>query len=283
MSLLERVRACHGWRPEAYRPWLIDGTLVGRVRRDLAARLADFPQVFQSDGPAVVLNPTLDDFAARTEGVAAVVRRLAEAGEVGRLRGEDYPVAPRWGDSPLMRLDRGVVPDFGVRGYGVHLNGLVEGPDGLMMWVGKRSMSKPTGAGKLDHLVAGGQPFGLGVMENLVKECAEEADLPADLARRARAAGAVSYRCERAEGLRDDVLFCYDLSLPADFVPRNTDGEVDWFELWPIERVTARIAETDDFKFNVALVIVDFLVRRGLLTADDPDYMAIVEALHLAE
>ncbi len=283
MSLLERVRACHGWRPEAYRPWLIGETLVGQVRHDLAARLADFPEVFETGGPAVLLNPALDGFEARTEAVAEVVRRLAEAGEVGRLRGEDYPVAPLWGDAPLMKLDRGVVPDFGARAYGVHLNGVVEGPDGLQMWVGKRSMTKATGAGKLDHLVAGGQPHGLGVMENLIKECAEEADLPADLARSAQAAGAVSYRCERAEGLRDDVLFCYDLTLSADFVPRNTDGEVDWFELWPIERVIARIAETDDFKFNVALVIIDYLVRRGLLTPDDPDYMAIVDGLRLTE
>ncbi len=68
-------------------------------------------------------------------------------------------------------------------------------------------MNKPTDAGKLDHLVAGGQPYGMAVFDNLIKEAAEEADLPASLARQAVAVGAVSYRCERAEGLRDDVLF----------------------------------------------------------------------------
>lgn len=283
MSLLERVRACHGWRPEAYRPWTVGPTLVGRVRHDLAARLRDFPDVFEVSDRAVALRSGLDDFAGRSAAVDGVVRELVANGEVGCYRGEAYPLVPQWGDEPLLKMDRGAVPDFGVRGYGVHVNGLVEAPDGLRMWVGKRSMTKATGAGKLDHLVAGGQPYGIGVFDNLIKEAAEEAALPEALARRAVPVGAVSYRCERAEGLRDDVLFCYDLVLPAEFAPRNTDGEVDWFELWPMEKVTARLAETDDFKFNVALVIIDFMVRRGLLGPDDPNYMAIVDGLHLSD
>ena len=283
MSLLERVRACHGWRPEAYRPWHIGPTLVGRIRHDLAERLRDFPHVFEVTDQAVALRAGLDDFAARSQAMDDVLHRLAEAGEVGRYRSEPYPVAALWGEAPLLKMDRGAVPDFGVRAYGVHMNGLVEAADGLHMWVGKRAMNKPTGPGKLDHLVAGGQPHGIGVFDNLIKEAAEEADLPAELARQAVAVGAVSYRCERAEGLRDDVLFCYDLVVPAAFGPHNTDGEVDSFELWPIEKVAARIAETDDFKFNVALVIIDFMVRRGLLGPDDPDYMAIVDGLHLAD
>ena len=283
MSLLDRVTACHHWTPEAYRPWYVGRVLVGRVRHELARRLRDFPGVFDVANDAVALAPALADFDSRSEALAEVVRRLAEAGEVGRLRGEDYPVVPRWGDDPLLKIERGVAPDFGVRGYGVHLNGLVESGAGLKVWVAKRSMTKPTGPGKLDHLVAGGQPHGLGVMENLIKECAEEADLPADLAGQAVAVSAISYRCERAEGLRDDVLFCYDLVLPADFVPRNTDGEVEWFELWPLERVVQRVRESDDFKFNVALCLIDLFVRRGVISPDDPDYVSIVAGLHLAE
>lgn len=38
--------------------------------------------------------------------------------------------------------------------------------------------------------------------------------------------------------------------------------------------------DTDDFKFNVNLVIIDFLIRHGLLRPDDePDYVAIVHGL----
>ena len=35
-------------------------------------------------------------------------------------------------------------------------------------------MNKPNWPGKLDHIVAGGQPYGISVMENVIKECEEE-------------------------------------------------------------------------------------------------------------
>jgi hypothetical protein len=47
----------------------------------------------------------------------------------------------------------------------------------------------------------------------------------------------------------------------------------------PAREVVARVRETDDFKFNVNLVIIDFAVRNGLLTADEPDYLAVVTGL----
>jgi hypothetical protein len=43
------------------------------------------------------------------------------------------------------------------------------------------------------------------------------------------------------------------------------------------------VRETDDFKFNVALVLIEFFVRRGVVGPDDPDYVAILDGLHLKE
>ena len=45
---------------------------------------------------------------------------------------------------------------------------------GLFLWVARRSINKPNWPGKLDHIVAGGQPYGISVMENVIKECEEE-------------------------------------------------------------------------------------------------------------
>ena len=45
-------------------------------------------------------------------------------------------------------------------------------------------LHKPTFPGELDNTVAGGQPAGIGLHDNLIKECAEEASIPRD-ARRA--------------------------------------------------------------------------------------------------
>ena len=64
------------------------------------------------------------------------------------------------------------------------------------------------------------QPHGLSPQENVVKECEEEASIPQELAQRAQPVGAVSYSSEQAEGLKRDVLFCYDLELPNSFEPK---------------------------------------------------------------
>ena len=74
--------------------------------------------------------------------------------------------------------------------------------------------------------------------------------------------------------------FCFDLELPSNFVPRNTDGEIESFALWPIERVAETVAETREFKDNCNLVIIDFLIRHGFIPPDDPDYVALVRGLH---
>ena len=171
------------------------------------------------------------------------------------------------------------MPLFGVRAYGVHLNGIVRDGDGLKMWVGRRSLDKFTAPGKLDQLVAGGQPAGISLRDNLIKESAEEANIPKSLAAKATPVGAISYCSEREKGLRRDVLFVYDLDLPADFVPENTDGEISEFYLWPIDRVLETVRDTDEFKFNCALVVIDFLIRNGYVDPEAPEYVDLVLGL----
>jgi len=278
MAFLDHIRACNRHDPSNFRPFLAGGQRVGWIRRTAVAALAEDPQLLVTE-ETVVLAPAREDFDGRTAAMAAVVDRLASAGLMPKLRGEHYPVLVRWGDDPLFKIDRAAVPFFGVHSYGIHVNGLVRRPDGLHLWVGRRATDKAVAPGKLDNLVAGGQPFGLSLAENLRKEAAEEADLPADIADRARPVGVVTYTMETPEGLKPDTLFVYDLELPDGLVPRNTDGEVETFELWPVDKVAARVRDTDDFKFNVNLVVIDFLVRHGILTPEDPDYLPICAGL----
>ena len=281
MSLLDRIEDCRRWDPARYRPFIIAGKQYGRLDAAFAARLTAFPEVFTVAEDVVTLNDRLATPEARSAAVHEVLLQLRAEGVLPIWRDEDYPVSPSWGDKPVMVMERGAVPHFGVRAFGVHMNGLVRTEEGLLLWVGHRSLSKPTGPGKLDHLVAGGQPHGIGIKENLIKECAEEASIPRELAQTAEPVGLCSYICERPEGLRDDICFVYDLFLPPDFEPVNTDGEVQGFYLWPIQKVIEVLAEGEDFKFNCALVIIDLLVRRGLLEPDGPDYEAIVHGLRL--
>lgn len=283
MSYLDRIAVCRHWNPEGYRPFTIDGAVLGRVTHGFARRLEAFPKVFTVSDRAVTLVPELGDFETRSAAVREVLLELKAQGEVPHWRDEDYPVLRRWGDAPALKIERAASALLGTRRFGVNVNGLVWDAGDLKMWVAKRAANKQTDPGKLDHLVAGGQPFGLGVRENLIKEAWEEAGIPEELAARAIPVGAVSFRCERPEGLLDEVSFCYDLELPADFAPVNTDGEVESFSLWAIEEVLARVRETEDFSFDVPLVVIDFALRHGLIAPDDPDYQEIWEGLRLSQ
>lgn len=282
MSYLDRVRGLQAWTPAAYLPFTAGGRRVGLIHRDFVPHLADFSAVLRVTDVEVAMAEGLADPAARTAAMAEVLAELRARNLISGWRDEPYAVCEDWGAAPLFEMERAAVPRFGTLGYGVHVNGFVRDGGQVKMWVGKRAMTKPTGPGKLDQLVAGGLPAGISVMDNLVKECVEEAGIPEDIARRARPVGAISYCTERPEGLRRDVLFNYDLELPAGFVPCNTDGEVEAFYLWTIDEVMARVRETDDFKFNCGVIVIDFLIRRGFIGPDVSDYLEIQRGLHTA-
>ncbi len=279
MSLVDRVRECARFDPQRYRPFRVEGVTVGQVSSQVAEWLRPFKDVFAVSGHAVGLDARLTDFNQRTDAVAGVLDTLSQEDKIPGWRDEVYSVGTGFSDPPLFTMERAAVPLFGVKGYGIHINGYVLDGDRVEMWIGRRSSTKPTGPGLLDQVVAGGQPAGMPLEENLTKECLEEAGIPEDLSAKAVPAGSVSYRTERAEGLRDDVLFNYDLKLPAGFEPQNQDGEVEAFYLWPMDQVIETLERPDEFKFNSALVVIDFLVRWGFIGPEFPDYAEIVNGL----
>jgi len=222
--------------------------------------------------PAALEAPLLAGGGVRTgdaigidaAGLESVARGLSASG-LFRWRGEDFDVRGDPDGPVLARLDRGALPSFGIRAVGVHLNGLVERADGPWLWVGRRAADKLLDPGKLDHIVAGGVPAGLTPRETLLKEAAEEAGLAPEVVGRAQAVSVLDYAMDRPEGLRRDRLHCYDLVLDESVRPVPCDGEVSGFELWPLPAVLDRVRRTDDFKFNVNLVLIDLFRRRGLL------------------
>ncbi|HEX6978616.1 MAG TPA: DUF4743 domain-containing protein [Alphaproteobacteria bacterium] len=279
MSFLDRINECNSHDLANFRPFVVAGQRVGWIRHAFAERLAAFRDVFDVGHDTVRLLDRLADFETRTAAVDRVVKTLEAEGTIRGRRDEYYPVGLSFGGPPLLKIERAAVPHFGIRAYGVHMNGYVRRPDGLHMWIARRARDKHTYPGMLDNMVAGGQPIGIGLMDNLIKECREEADIPEALARRAHAVGAITYCVEAPDGLKPDVQFCYDLELPDDFTPRNTDGEIEAFMLWPIDKVAAVVRDTQEFKFNCNLVIIDFLVRHGVLPPEHPDYLEIVRRL----
>ena len=279
MSFYDRILNCRPPPAKSYRPFLVEETVVGYITDVFTGALAEFKDVFAVSGEEVRLSDGLGTHADRTEAVDRVLRILAERGLVPNWRDEAYPVGIAFGAPSFFHMERAAVPLFGVLAFGVHVNGYTGQDPETRMWVGKRALDKPIAPGELDQIVAGGQPAGLSLMENVIKESAEEADIPADLAAKAIPVSTVTYCMVRPEGLRRDVLFNYDLHLPEDFEPVNTDGEAEGFYLWPIEKVMQTVNDTDEFKFNCAMVAIDFLIRHGHIQPDHPDYVDLVSGL----
>ena len=277
MTLLRHIVACNRYDAAAFRPFAIAGQQIGHIRFEtlkflLRERLAtEFASGAGIGGGG---------FLALSAHLARIVAALAEAGLMAPPRNEMTPVLRRWGVGACAEIDRAGLPGLGLPAFGVHVNGFVNTPAGLHLWVGHRARDRQVAPGKLDHLVAGGIPTDLTARETVIKEAAEEAGLSAEIAGRARPVGQVTYRLALPEGLRDDTLFVYDLELPSGIVPVGNDGEVERFELLPVARVVETLRETDDFKFNVNLVLIDFLIRHGQIDPDEePDYGELVRGL----
>jgi 8-oxo-dGTP pyrophosphatase MutT (NUDIX family) len=265
-KLLSKIQACRtATLPGGRFAFYIGGAHAGYVTPEFTERLRE-----------VSADITVTDRVTLAAGAAGRLNQIAAASGA-QVRGEDFDVRETLDGLVLAVLDRGALPAFGVIGVGVHLNGFVRRPDGVHLWVAKRAANKKLDPGKLDHLVAGGVPAGLSPFETLVKEAAEEAALPPGLAGQAVQVGRFAYNMERPEGLRRDVIFAYDLELPESFVPVPTDGEVEEFSLWPAAQVLETVREEQKFKFNVNLVIIDFLLRFGLV-ADDGGLRAALDS-----
>ncbi len=195
-------------------------------------------------------------------------------------RDEKHAVRKNFADETLFLLERAALSFLGLTGYGVHINGYVRKGDKLLMWVAKRSSTKPTSPGKLDQIAAGGQPYNISVWENVIKECEEEASIPRNLAIKAKPVSCLTYFYDMDIGMRPDVIFNYDLRLPEDFIPHVNDDEVESFQLYPIEELLTLISEQSVFKLNSAVVIIDFAIRHGIITPEHTDYLALQEGMH---
>lgn len=276
--------------------FVVDNVTLGKVppaTAELLAGVSNIPPVFcfKTDGTSryLTFHESVESTReGRTKAVASVMQTLRDEGIIGGWRDEDYPVGTSFYSEPFFTMERAAVPLLGVVEYGIHINGLVrnkDDPDEVLMWMARRSPTKSKYPGMMDHIVAGGQPAGLSLYENCIKECYEEAGIPEELVRKGlRSVSAISYELysESKQTVTRAVLFNYDLWLPSDFRPRPMDGEVSEFVLWSVSQIMESMSPqcVDPIKPNCYSVIIDWLIRNGHLDPDTPGYVDVVQDLH---
>lgn len=265
-------------------PFYVDYKQVGIVQPDVALLLQEHPEIFTVSSTAIHLNNKYGSCEERTEIMKVFLNGLREAGHLNRAlkgwRNETYNIRHSMSEPVLFRMERSAAGPFGVTTYGCHINGYTYKNGEMMMWVAKRSPTKQTYPNLLDQFVAGGLSSGLGFRECAEKECQEEASVPEKYLKNLKSTGTVSYVHEDERGVHPEVEFIYDLKLPEDFEPINTDGEVQEFKLYPVTQLQEMIV-LDSFKPNSAAIVLDFLIRHNIINPDnEPSYCFLVEMLH---
>src|SRR5215469_16725465 len=146
MSFADRIRHCNSYDPARAIPLRAGGHRIGWLRRDNAEVLARHGKVFsvKHDEARLLVEGSCEHVSDAVDGV---VDALVAERRVPKWRNETFDVAPRWGEKPILRLDRGAVPFFGVRAYGVHLNGYRRIGDAYFLWIGRRASNKQVAPG----------------------------------------------------------------------------------------------------------------------------------------
>ncbi|KAI0009935.1 NUDIX hydrolase domain-like protein [Xylariaceae sp. FL0662B] len=179
---------------------------------------------------------------------------------------------------------------FGITARGAALVAYTVTAEGSMrLWIPRRAEHLYTGAGMLDITVAGGVRAGATPFDTVVQEAHEEASFPGNFTRgRVRSRGVLTYiSTTGGPGFPGEkglvvplMIFVYDMEVPPDIVPKPHDGEVKDFRCLSVEEVQ-RALLNGEFKDDAAAVMIDFLIRHGVVTADNErDFVEISIHLH---
>lgn len=253
-------------RPPAQprQPLVVAGQVVGSVAKGFLdqislQRLVDKRYQLlneeQSGAAAWCLDVPAD---AATDALNTLAAALRDAGLCGPWRDEQLAVGNAAGEV-IATVERGAVRVLGITTRAVHLVGLA--PDGRM-WVQKRSMDKPNNPGLWDTLMGGMVSAADTLPQALTRETWEEAGLRTgaltalghgghvDFSRPSREGSGAGYMLERIDWFRAEV--------PAGMEPCNQDGEVERFDLLPLDAVRDQVAQ-GQFTLEAGLVIAGFL------------------------
>ena len=267
MSFLERIEECNKFKESNFYKFFIEHHHVGYIKKKNLYIIKRFHNFFEHHGKKIFLKKEFNNFKKKTFVINAVFNFLLKEKLIKSKHREFFPVFKSFQLKPLLKVQRIVGPFFGFQFFGVHLNGYIKKNHEYFMWIGKRS-KKGNFPSDLDQIAAGGLPYNISLKKNLIKESFEEASINKQLILKSKYKGTISYRVETQLGLSRHILFCYDLKLPESFIPKNNDGEIVNFYLLPLKEILKIIKNSRNFKFDCAVVIINFALKKKLIVSN---------------
>ena len=266
MSFLQRLKETNKYNESNFFKFYIDEQHIGYIKKKNLKIINKFSNFFIEKKKKIYLKREINNFQKRTNAINKVYNFLIKKKLISSKHKEYFPVFKSFKSKPLLKVQRVIGPFFGIQFFGVHLNGYIKKRNKYFMWIGKRS-KKGNFPNNYDQIAAGGLPYNISKEKNLIKEAYEEANISERLITNAKYKGTISYRAENKIGLSRHILFCYDLKTPNDFYPKNNDGEVLKFYLWPIDKILKIIKTSRRFKFDCALVIINYALKKKIINS----------------
>ena len=126
---------------------------VGFVPASVLEQLQKYPKVFTISKSAVTISEGLQTPEERNKALETVLLDLRKQNIFEALRGwrdECYDIKEHFSSPALFKMERSATPLFGLRQYGIHINGFVRhSTRGSCLWLQRRSPTKQTYPGSI--------------------------------------------------------------------------------------------------------------------------------------
>ena len=129
---------------------------VGFVPASVLEQLQKYPKVFTISQSAVTISEELQTPEERNKALENVLLDLRKQNIFEALRGwrdECYDIKEHFSSPALFKMERSATPLFGLRQYGIHINGFVRhSTRGSCLWLQRRSPTKQTYPGSIKNI-----------------------------------------------------------------------------------------------------------------------------------
>ena len=114
------------YKNQSFLPFICENDQVGLISPQVLDQLRGYPQVFNITKESVALSSKLTSYDERSEALEQVLKDLQSKNMFVALNGwrdECYEIKVRFSGPALFKMERAATPLFGVRQFGVHING----------------------------------------------------------------------------------------------------------------------------------------------------------------